>query len=68
MDLDELERARDPGGCWRSATVHFRGRESGVAVDEPVRLGLPVTTRSALTRFELFVNRVEEGRAIAADG
>jgi ketosteroid isomerase-like protein len=48
-------------------SVHFRGRESGVVIDEPVAWVFRHDGQR-VTRLEVFVNRIADGRAAAAEG
>jgi ketosteroid isomerase-like protein len=64
LELDELEEFA-PGRVLGVGTVHLRGRGSGATVDQPCAWLLDHVD-GVLTRFEPFLNRVEEARAIAA--
>jgi ketosteroid isomerase-like protein len=66
LRLDELEEFA-PGRVIGVGTVHLRGRGSGVSVDQPCAW-LFDHVDGVLTRFEPFLNRVGEARAIAAGG
>jgi ketosteroid isomerase-like protein len=66
LRLDELEEFA-PGRAIGVGTVHLRGRGSGVSVDQPCAW-LFDHVDGVLTRFEPFLNRVAEARAIAAGG
>ena len=63
LDLDELEEV-SPTRLFAVGTVHLRGRGSGVGVDQPCAWRLDHVD-GVLTRFEPFLNRVEEGRRAA---
>jgi ketosteroid isomerase-like protein len=64
LALDELEEFA-PGRVIGIGTVHLRGRGSGVSVDQPCAW-LFDHVDGVMTRFEPFLNRVGEARAIAA--
>jgi ketosteroid isomerase-like protein len=66
LDLGELDEFA-PGRVLGVGTVHLRGRGSGVSVDQPCAWIFDHVD-GVLTRFEPFLNRVEEARAIAATG
>jgi ketosteroid isomerase-like protein len=66
LRLDDLEEF-SPGRVIGVGTVHLRGRGSGVSVDQPCAW-LFDHVDGVLTRFEPFLNRVAEARAIAAGG
>jgi ketosteroid isomerase-like protein len=66
LRLDDLEEF-SPGRVIGVGTVHLRGRGSGVSVDQPCAW-LFDHVDGVLTRFEPFLNRVGEARAIAARG
>jgi ketosteroid isomerase-like protein len=66
LRLDDLEEF-SPGRVIGVGTVHLRGRGSGVSVDQPCAW-LFDHVDGVLTRFEPFLNRVGEARAIAAGG
>jgi ketosteroid isomerase-like protein len=63
VDLGELEEV-SPTRLLAIGTVHLRGRGSGVGVDQPCAWVLDHVD-GVLTRFEPFLNRVEEARAAA---
>jgi ketosteroid isomerase-like protein len=64
LRLDELEEVAE--GCLLGVgAIHLRGRNSGVGVDQPCAWILD-HVRGVLTRFEPFLNRVDEARAVAA--
>ena len=60
-DLEEITATRVLG----VGTVHLRGRGSGVSVDQPCAW-LFDHVDGVLTRFEPFLNRVEEARRAAS--
>jgi ketosteroid isomerase-like protein len=64
LRLDELEEFA-PGRVIGIGTVHLRGRGSGVSVDQPCAW-LFDHVDGVMTRFEPFLNRVGEARAIAS--
>ena len=64
--VDEVEET-GPTRVLAVGSVHFRGRESGVAIDAPCAW-LVDHEGGLVTRFEVFANRVSEARAIAAGG
>jgi ketosteroid isomerase-like protein len=64
LELGELDEFA-PGRVLGVGTVHLRGRGSGVSVDQPCAWIFDHVD-GVLTRFEPFLNRVEEARAIAA--
>jgi ketosteroid isomerase-like protein len=66
LDLQEVTEFA-PGRVLGVGTVHLRGRASGVAVDQPCAWIFDHDD-GVLTRFEPFLNRVDEARAIAAGG
>jgi ketosteroid isomerase-like protein len=66
LDLQELEEV-SPSRMLGVGTIHLRGRGSGATVDQPCAWLLDHVD-GKLTRFEAFLNRVEEARAIAAEG
>jgi ketosteroid isomerase-like protein len=66
LELHELEEFA-PGRVLGVGTVHLRGRGSGVTVDQPCAWLLDHVD-GVMTRFEPFLNRVDEARAIAASG
>ena len=66
LDLQELEEV-SPSRVLGVGAIHLRGRGSGATVDEPCAWLLDHVD-GVLTRFEAFLNRVEEARAIAAEG
>ena len=65
LDIDELDEFA-PGRVLAVGTVHLRGRGSGASVDQPCAWIFDHDD-GVLTRFEPFLNRVEEARAIAAE-
>jgi hypothetical protein len=66
LELDEIEEFA-PGRVLAVGSAHLRGRGSGVTVDQPCAW-LMDHVDGVLTRFEPFLNRVDEARAIAAGG
>jgi ketosteroid isomerase-like protein len=66
LDLVEVTEFA-PGRVLGVGTVHLRGRGSGVTVDQPCAW-LIDHDDGIVTRFEPFLNRVDEARAIAAAG
>jgi ketosteroid isomerase-like protein len=66
LELDELDEFA-PGRVLGVGTAHLRGRGSGVSVDQPCAWIFDHDD-GVLTRFEPFLNRVDEARAIAAGG
>jgi ketosteroid isomerase-like protein len=64
LELDELEEFA-PGRVLAVGSAHLRGRGSGATVDQPCAWLLDHAD-GVLTRFEPFLNRVDEARAIAA--
>jgi ketosteroid isomerase-like protein len=66
LELDEIEEFT-PGRVLGVGTVHLRGRGSGVSVDQPCAWIFDHDD-GIVTRFEPFLNRVAEARAIAASG
>jgi hypothetical protein len=64
LELDELQEFA-PGRVLGVGAVHLRGRGSGATVDQPCAWLFDHEDR-VITRFEPFLNRVEEARAIAA--
>jgi ketosteroid isomerase-like protein len=66
LAVDEVEET-GPTRVLAVGSVHFRGRESGVAIDAPCAW-LVDHEDGLVTRFEVFANRVSEARAIAAGG
>jgi ketosteroid isomerase-like protein len=63
----ELQQVTEfaPGRVLGVGTAHLRGRGSGVAVDQPCAWIIDHQD-GIVTRFEPFLNRVDEARAIAA--
>ena len=55
-----------PGCIFGVRAIHLRGRESGVTVDEPCAWIIDHVD-GRVTRFEPFLNRVEEARALAEE-
>jgi hypothetical protein len=66
LDLVEVTEFA-PGRVLGIGTVHLRGRGSGVTVDQPCAW-LIDHDDGIVTRFEPFLGRVDEARAIAARG
>ena len=66
MEIDEFE-VPGAGRVLAIGSVHFRGRESGVVIDEPVAWVFR-HDGERVTRLEVFVNRVADARAAAAGG
>ena len=66
VEIDEFEHP-GPGRVLALGSVHFRGRESGVVIDEPVAWVFR-HDGERVTRLEVFVNRIADGRAAAAEG
>jgi ketosteroid isomerase-like protein len=66
LDLDEVEEFA-PGRVLGVGSVHLRGRGSGVSVDQPCAWIFDHAD-GVVSRFEPFLNRVDEARAIAAEG
>jgi ketosteroid isomerase-like protein len=64
LEIDELDEV-SPGRVLGIGAVHLRGRGSGVTVDQPCAWLLDHVD-GVLTRFEPFLNRVDEAREIAA--
>jgi hypothetical protein len=64
LELDEIEEFA-PGRVLAVGSAHLRGRGSGLTVDQPCAW-LMDHVDGVLTRFEPFLNRVDEARAIAA--
>lgn len=64
LDLQELEEV-DPGRVLAVGSVHLRGRGSGATVDQPCAW-LFDHTDGVMTRFEPFLNRVDEARRAAS--
>jgi ketosteroid isomerase-like protein len=64
IQADEFEHP-SPTLVLAIGRVHFRGRESGISIDEPVAW-LISHEHGLVTRFEVFMNAVEEARAAAA--
>jgi ketosteroid isomerase-like protein len=64
LELNELDEVT-PGRVLGIGAVHLRGRGSGVAVDVPCAWLLDHVD-GVMTRFEPFLNRVDEAREIAA--
>jgi ketosteroid isomerase-like protein len=64
LEIDELDEVK-PGRVLGIGSVHLRGRGSGAPVDEPCAWVLDHVD-GLLTRFEPYLNRVDEARAIAA--
>ena len=63
LEIDELDEVT-PGRVLGIGSVHLRGRGSGAPVDQPCAWLLDHVD-GLLTRFEPFLNRVEEAREIA---
>jgi ketosteroid isomerase-like protein len=63
LEIDELDEVT-PGRVLGIGSVHLRGRGSGAPVDQPCAWLLDHVD-GLLTRFEPFLNRVDEARAIA---
>ena len=63
LDLNELEEV-SPTRLFAIGTVHLRGRGSGVGVDQPCAWVLDHVD-GVLTRFEPFLNRIDEARTAA---
>jgi ketosteroid isomerase-like protein len=63
LQLDELDEFA-PGRVLAVGKVHMRGRGSGVTVDQPCAWIFDHVD-GMVTRFEPFLNRVDEARAIA---
>lgn len=66
LELHELEEV-SPSRVLGVGAIHLRGRGSGATVDQPCAWLLDHVD-GMLTRFEPFLNRVEDARAIAAEG
>jgi ketosteroid isomerase-like protein len=64
LEINELDEVK-PGRVLGIGSVHLRGRGSGAPVDEPCAWVLDHVD-GLLTRFEPYLNRVDEARAIAA--
>ncbi len=65
IDAERFEDA-GPGCVLAIGRVHFRGRESGISIDEPCAW-LIGHAQGLVTRFEVFMNAIEEARAAAAN-
>jgi ketosteroid isomerase-like protein len=64
LEIDEVEEFA-PGRVLMVGSAHLRGRGSGVTVDQPCAWLLDHVD-GVMTRFEPFLNRVEEARRIAS--
>jgi ketosteroid isomerase-like protein len=64
LEIDELDEVK-PGRVLGIGSVHLRGRGSGAPVDQPCAWLLDHVD-GLLTRFEPFLNRVEEAREVAS--
>jgi ketosteroid isomerase-like protein len=64
LEIDELDEVK-PGRVLGIGSVHLRGRGSGAPVDEPCAWVLDHAD-GLLTRFEPYLNRVEEAREAAS--
>jgi hypothetical protein len=64
LEIDDLDEVK-PGRILGIGSVHLRGRGSGAPVDQPCAWLLDHVD-GLLTRFEPFLNRVEEAREAAS--
>jgi len=64
LEIDDLDEVK-PGRVLGIGSVHLRGRGSGAPVDQPCAWLLDHVD-GLLTRFEPFLNRVEEAREAAS--
>ena len=64
LEIDDLDEVK-PGRVLGIGSVHLRGRGSGAPVDQPCAWLLDHAD-GLLTRFEPFLNRVEEAREAAS--
>jgi ketosteroid isomerase-like protein len=66
IEADEFDEPT-PGRVLAVGRVHFRGRESGISIDEPCAWVI-AHEDGLVTSFEVFMNAIEEARAAAASG
>jgi ketosteroid isomerase-like protein len=64
IEVTEFEQP-SPTRVLAIGSTHFRGRESGVVIDEPCAWIID-HDQGLVTRFEVFLNRVEEARELAS--